>query len=254
LREQLSNVQTQLQQGQQEQKQLQSLLSELPSQVSQLVKAELEKLNPQATTTSRVVPPLIPDLEPLNDPWSPTTPDPAPPSSFATTSKPPPSTQDELISVKGLNYRTLRDLLAAERWQEADRETKLVMLKVVGIAPEGKFDKEHLENFSCEDLRIIDQLWVKYSNEHFGFSVQKRIFESVEGKPGIDDYKAYCRFGENVGWLVKNCWLSESDLKFTLNASYGHLPLAPFLTLIRGIRSRKLYFCDFFSRLETCRM
>ncbi|CCQ59603.1 GUN4 domain-containing protein, partial [Crocosphaera watsonii] len=32
------------------------------------------------------------------------------------------------------------------------------------------------DNFPCEDLRIIDQLWVKYSNGQFGFSVQKQIY------------------------------------------------------------------------------
>jgi len=214
----LSEIQTQLQQVQQEQKQLQSLVSELPSQISQLVKTELEKA--QVPTTSQ------------------------------TTS----SVQDEPLSVEPLVYTKLRELLAAGKWKEADRETKLIMLQVSGLEQEAKFDKKHLENFPCESLRTIDQLWVKYSNGRFGFSVQKRLFESVGGKPGVDDYKAYCRFGERVGWLVKNCWLSETDLIFTLDAPFGHLPLTPFWVLIRGIRSRKLYFSDFFHRIEVCKV
>lgn len=194
-------------------------------------------------------------LVPPDDPWS-TTPSsaPDPPPSVSATSKPARSNQDELISVRGLNYTTLRDLLAVGKWKEADRETKFVMFKVSGLEQEGKLDKEHLENFPYEDICTIDQLWVKYSNGRFGFSAQKRIFESVGGKPGVNDYLAYCRFGERIGWLVSNCWLSESDLTFTLNAPCGHLPVAPFLTLIRGIRSRKLYFLDFFSRIKTCKM
>lgn len=159
---------------------------------------------------------------------------------------------DELDNLKGINYQKLRDLLAANQWQEADQETKLIMLKVANIEQQGKFEPEHLQNLSCEYLQGIDKLWLKYSKGHFGFTVQKRIFEKVGGKVGIDDYKAYCRFGEEVGWLVKNHWLSERNWKFSLNAPPGHLPLAPFLPLIRGIRSKKLYFCDFLSRLETC--
>lgn len=216
----LSEIQTQLQQVQQEQKQLKSLLSELPSQVSQLVKTELEKAQLQTTVPM--------------------------------TSQTASSVQDEPLSVE--LYTRLRELLAAGKWKEADRETKLVMLQVSGLEQEAKLDKEHLENFPCDSLRTIDQLWVKYSNGRFGFSVQKRLFESVGGKPGVDDYKAYCRFGERVGWLVKNCWLSETDLIFTLDALSGHLPLTPFLVLIRGIRSRKLFFSDFFRRIEACKV
>jgi predicted XRE-type DNA-binding protein len=218
----LSEIQTQLQQVQQEQKQLQSLLSELPSQVSQLVKTELEKAQLQTTVP--------------------------------TTSQTAASVQNEPLSVERLACTRLRELLAAGKWKEADRETKLVILQVSGLEQEAKLDKEHLENFSCESLRTIDQLWVKYSNGRFGFSVQKHLFESVGGKPGVDDYKAYCRFGERVGWLVKNCWLSETDLIFTLDAPSGHLPLTPFLVLIRGIRSRKLFFSDFFRRIEACKV
>ena len=128
------------------------------------------------------------------------------------------------------------------------------MLKVANIEQQGKFEQENFQSFSCKYLHGIDKLWIKYSKGHFGFTVQKRIFEKVGGKISVDDYKAYCRFGEEVGWLVKNQWVSERDLKFTLNAPHGHLPVAPFLPLIRGIRAKKLYFCDFFSRLETCNL
>ena len=161
------------------------------------------------------------------------------------------SEQDDL-DFRQIDYKKLRDLLAAGNWEKADQETKLIMLKVANIEHKAKFDSEDFQNLACEYLHGIDQLWLKYSKGHFGFTVQKRIFEKVGGKPGVDDYKAYCRFGEEVGWLVKNHWLSERDSKFSLNAACGHLPLAPFASLIRGIRSKRLYFCDFFSRLETC--
>lgn len=219
-------IEAQLQQAHEEQKNLQkSFFSELPSQISQLVKDELEKVQLQTKIAQEVAPASVSHFEPSSE-------------------------LDEVISAQGIEYQKLRDLLAANRWEEADQETKLIMLKVANIEQKAKFENFH--NISCEYLRDIDKLWLKYSKGHFGFTVQKRIFTKLGGKPGVDDYKAYCRFGEEVGWLVKNHWLAERDLKFSLNAPRSHLPIAPFLPLIRGIRSKRLYFGDFLSRLETC--
>jgi hypothetical protein len=55
----------------------------------------------------------------------------------------------------------------------------------------GYLDIESIEKFPCTDLGTIDQLWVKYSYGRFGFSVQKRIWESVGGKPGKEDYEIF---------------------------------------------------------------
>ncbi|MEI2580272.1 GUN4 domain-containing protein [Scytonema sp. PRP1] len=92
----------------------------------------------------------------------------------------PPEPSD-LPSEKGVDYTRLRDLLAAGKWKEADEETFAVMLKASGRENDGWLDIESIKNFPCTDLRTIDQLWVKYSNGGFGFSVQKRIWESVVG-------------------------------------------------------------------------
>jgi hypothetical protein len=232
LRSQLQEIQAQLMQAQEERlRELTIELTPLQSQLSNgknLLQSALEEQKLLQATISEVVPTSV--LQ----------------------SKASASEQDEIDSIKDVYYSKLRDLLAAGNWQEADQETKLIMLKVANIEQQGKFESEHFHNFSCEYLHGIDKLWLKYSKGHFGFSVQKRTFAKIGGKPGIDDYKAYCRFGEEVGWLVKNHWLCEDNLKFSLNAPCGHLPIAPFFPLIRGIRSKKLYFCDFLSRLDTC--
>ncbi|HYX15858.1 MAG TPA: GUN4 domain-containing protein [Nostoc sp.] len=47
--------------------------------------------------------------------------------------------------------------------------------------PNGWLDYKSIENFPCTDLRTIDRLWVKYSNGHFCFSVQKRIWLECGG-------------------------------------------------------------------------
>jgi hypothetical protein len=97
------------------------------------------------------------------------------------------------------------------------------MLKVAGREKEGWLGTSDIEEFPCTDLRTIDTLWVKYSKGRFGFSVQKRIWESVGGTPNAD-YETYCHFGDRVKWRVDKNWLNYSDLTFTTEGQEGHLP------------------------------
>lgn len=129
----------------------------------------------------------------------------------------------QLKSAQGVDYTRLRDLLAAGKWKEADEETLKVMLKAARQEKEGWFTKESIENFPCDDLRTIDQLWVKYSQGRFGFSVQKKIWLEVGGKV---DYDTECKLGDRVGWRKGGQWLDYSNLTFKIAAQAGHLPWA----------------------------
>ena len=133
-------------------------------------------------------------------------------------SAPPP---DSLKSAQGVDYTRLRDLLATGEWKEADQETFKVMLKAARREKEGWFDTNSIENFPCDDLRTIDQLWVKYSQGHFGFSVQKKIWLEVGGKV---DYDTECKLSDRVSWRKGGEWLNYDDLTFNLTAQSGHLP------------------------------
>ena len=125
-----------------------------------------------------------------------------------------PSTPLETVPSR---YQKLQQLLAAGQWKEADRETARVMLQVAGR----ELDEDSINNFPCEDLRTIDQLWVKYSMSRFGFSVQKKIWLEVGGKV---DNETERKLGERVGWRKKGIWIDYDDLTFTLQAPDGHLP------------------------------
>ncbi|MCC3575397.1 MAG: GUN4 domain-containing protein [Microcoleus sp. PH2017_40_RAT_O_B] len=140
-------------------------------------------------------------------------------------SSPQPAPQPvKLISAKGVDYRNLDRLLASGKWQEADGETAIKMLEVAGRTKDGWLRGEDIDRFPCEDLRTIDQLWVKYSNGRFGFSVQKRIYESLGGSREYDR-KIWAAFGDRVGWRVNSSkWLHYNDLKFNTKAPIGHLP------------------------------
>jgi hypothetical protein len=143
----------------------------------------------------------------------------------------PPTATDDLASEKGIDYTKLRDLLAAKNWKEADEETYRVMIQAVRKENGEYFDDCILLNFPCTDLRTINGLWVKYSNGHFGFSVQKDIYLSVGGKADGKYYKeAWHKFGDRVGWRVKrnffvSNWISFDDVNYvTAFPIFGHLP------------------------------
>lgn len=140
-------------------------------------------------------------------------------------------TIDDLSSERGIDYKPLRDLLAAGKWKQADKETLTVMLKVAGREKEGWLNIESINQFPETDLCTIDQLWLKFSNGHFGFSVQKQIWESVGGQPDAD-YETWCKFCDRIGWRVNQTWLFYSDLTFDTDAPKGHFPAAGTVNLL----------------------
>ena len=161
----------------------------------------------------------------------------------------PPPQPVNLISARGVDYRKLDRLLASGEWEEADEETARVMLKVAGREKEGWLDKESIEKFPCDDLRTIDQLWLKYSNGDFGLSVQKRIYQSLGGTSEYDT-EVWERFGDRVGWRKKNSWRYYDSLTFSEKTPEGCLPC-------RGAgvgwgRGRGSWFSFLASRLARC--
>ncbi|WP_159785858.1 GUN4 domain-containing protein [Sodalinema gerasimenkoae] len=113
------------------------------------------------------------------------------------------------------NYETLANYLAAGAWKEADEETLAVMLKVGNREGDGWLDKESMETFPCEDLRVIDRLWVYYSGGRFGFSVQKRIYEEVG--------KDWDKMSERVGWRTQTRDAGDAG-GHVVSYPLGHLP------------------------------
>ena len=127
------------------------------------------------------------------------------------------ATENFLLDRKSPDYRELRELLLAGNWREADLKTKTIILKVSDREHEGWLDIRAINTFPSQDLRLLDHLWLKYSNGHFGFSVQKQIWLQVAHNT--------LAFGNFVGWRGDRTWfLYYSDFQFSLNAPQGHLP------------------------------
>jgi serine/threonine protein kinase len=153
-----------------------------------------------------------------------------------------PQSVQEWLSNLGLavaiDYTELRNLLASRKWREADYETAKQMIAIIGRQKESWLTEKNIQDFPCEDLRTIDQLWVFHSNGRFGFSVQKRIYQKLGGT-AIDHDEMWLNFCERIGWRTfgstwdgaDDYWVEYSDLSFTNNAPEGHLPS---LCLLQG--------------------
>ncbi|WP_460206888.1 GUN4 domain-containing protein [Scytonema sp. NUACC21] len=91
--------------------------------------------------------------------------------------------ESELRSVRGdLSEENLCNQLEKSlqnlRWEEADRETDWIFYQVMLLHDYKNFE-ELFKNFPCETLKNINQLWLKYSNGNFGFSVQREIWKDM---------------------------------------------------------------------------
>ena len=123
-------------------------------------------------------------------------------------------------------FQNLETLLKAGKWRDADLETWELMKKLTKREQEGWLRIEDVKNFPRQELRKMDQLWVKYSNGKFGFSVQKQIWLELGGKlDGKPDWDTFRKLGSRVGWRKNNEWLSYDSYTFSTNALLGHLPL-----------------------------
>ncbi len=147
----------------------------------------------------------------------------------------------------------LKAYLRYEQWRKADEETAWLFYLV--MVQQGYEDWYELcQKFPSEILNQIDQLWMNYSEEKFGFSIQKRIWEGVGGQPNAN-MRTWIKFGKQVEWLSKenawkegvggelveylegeNAWSKEyNSLPFSMESLDGNLP-ALWTTRERGLK------------------
>ncbi|MBE9082842.1 GUN4 domain-containing protein [Tolypothrix sp. LEGE 11397] len=126
-------------------------------------------------------------------------------------------------------YTQLENFLQQQQWKEADIETTWIFYQIMVL--EGyKYWNQFLREFPKEISSEIDRLWMKFSNGHFGFSVQKQIWESVssisfegEIRGFLSGYSPVVEFGKKLEWFNSG-WRSHPYLNFSLNARKGSLP------------------------------
>jgi hypothetical protein len=149
---------------------------------------------------------------------------------------------NELISNLGINYSQLDSLLKQNQWEKADRETENLIIEI-SRHRDGYNDwlrAYDINDLPCEDLKIIDNLWRKYSKGKFGWTIQSNIWKSLGGQSRtleeisndlrLDEEILY-QLGMQTGWRQNNEWLNYSDVSFNLQNPRGYLPLPPRLSV-----------------------
>jgi hypothetical protein len=123
-------------------------------------------------------------------------------------------------------YKKLQKDLAEGEWFEADLETLRIILDVSGKTQEN-LKPEDILTFSLDVLKVIDQLWLEYSNDRFGFSLQLKAYQNLGGNKDTTisgDRKLLEKWGEQLGWRQKNQWRKCDELDYSLNAPLGCHP------------------------------
>ncbi|WP_287524758.1 GUN4 domain-containing protein [Okeania sp. SIO2C2] len=116
----------------------------------------------------------------------------------------------------------LEEYMCQGEWRKADEETLFIFYQVMAFKD---IEKHNIyDEIPLSILREIDQLWVKYSDGKFGFSVHKKIYQSVGGRKKYDE-EVWEAFGNEVGWRQGGEWLYWDDLTYRLDTHcVGTLP------------------------------
>ncbi len=142
-------------------------------------------------------------------------------------------------------FSKLRDLLAAKKFKEADLETTKIILKYLKKNNLDQLSIEDLENYPLDIVGILNRLWKKYSDNHFGFTIQLDKYRELEKKETSvlkHEDNVITNFVFELGWaenqqnpMMKN----DNSLDFSLSAPKGALPAQSWMTSW-GMKSKKI--------------
>jgi AAA-like domain/GUN4-like len=141
-------------------------------------------------------------------------------------------------SLKEYLLNELDYLMQQHKWQEANLKNRQFILYSARREKEGYLDLTNLRNFSCDDLKKLDILWVNNSKGLFGYSVQKTIYLDNGNSLDFDwenknwenwNEKGYNNFKKIVGWPKEDKWRSNEELPMNLRmgreiSKKGELP------------------------------
>jgi GUN4-like/Pentapeptide repeats (9 copies)/Pentapeptide repeats (8 copies) len=123
-----------------------------------------------------------------------------------------------LSSESGIDYQPLAKYLSQCRWLEADEETAYLICKILGhdmIRPKSTLIwGSQIDKIPVSDLNTINNLWLHYSDNHFGIGVQRKIWLETGNDYEVltegMDISPRLEFFKRVGW--ENLKENYSDL------------------------------------------
>jgi hypothetical protein len=171
---------------------------------------------------------------------------PAPPTPDATTAP-----KDFVSPQTQLDYAPLQAALANQKFEQANEITRRLLLAAANRNQQGWLTAESIAQVPCWDLKTMDDLWQRYSNNRFGFSVQYAIFQETGNRPGrLMSPENYDKFGDRLGWRKDGQWIIfKKNLDFSATAPVGHLPSPRDEYQINGGR---LEYTALMGRIQTC--
>lgn len=134
-----------------------------------------------------------------------------------------------MASQSSLSFDLLHHHLSSQNFRQADEETRRLLIALAGEAAvkRGYVFFSEVQFISESNLKAIDELWREHSNNRFGYSVQKRIWEKVNND--------FTKFFLKVGWMKKldteveqynyRAFPTEFIWELTDKTPEGHLPL-----------------------------
>lgn len=150
-----------------------------------------------------------------------------------------PKSLKEYKSSLKINYESLQDLLINKKFQEADKLTQKYLCKLANLNKTNSREWLYFTDIlliPLYDLFIIDLLWQIYSNNKFGFSMQKKIW--------INNKYDWDIFLEKINWSEQGSMKRyPQEFIWTINAPKGHLPL---FNQLRGIQVISYLFENIF--------
>jgi serine/threonine protein kinase len=135
--------------------------------------------------------------------------------------------------------RQLQELLSSGQWQESDRLTNKIILELANKSKVAELKANDINNIACDIWIAIDQAWMEFSNNRFGWSTQKQIWKSLGGKMIYEEdtywefANIYEKFSDRIGWrkprwfnleFSPKIWRKYENLTFEIAAPRGHLP------------------------------
>ncbi|MFZ4729262.1 MAG: protein kinase domain-containing protein [Pseudanabaena sp.] len=135
--------------------------------------------------------------------------------------------------------KKLIEALNLGQWKESDLLTNTIILDLANKNRIAELTSNDIDQISCDVWIAIDQAWIQASNNHFGWSIQQRIWKSLSGRLIYEEInywefaKVYEKFADRVGWrkprwlnlgFSPKIWRKYENLTFKISAPRGHLP------------------------------
>ncbi len=133
-----------------------------------------------------------------------------------------------LASERGIDYQPVQQALVAGDYETGDRLTLAKLCELAGPPAQQRnwLYFSEVDNFPSTDLLSLNTLWLVYSEEKFGYSVQRELW--------LAQGKDFTKLWGKIGWKAGNRWTRyPHEFTWDLSAPRGHLPLS---NQLRGSR------------------